>query len=197
VLAAAIVGLGVGIWYWATRSRETARPSAPTAALPTPAASTVGSMANPSAPPAAPGAVEAAAQAAPTEMLVTAPRDVVAPARARTFAPSRRRTSPTETALATDTPAGQAGADEYRLLREARHALEQDPARALEFVNEHARRFAQGMLTQEREAIAIEALLQLHKEGQARSRAQSFFTLYPSSPYRARVERALGHARSP
>jgi hypothetical protein len=98
------------------------------------------------------------------------------------------------TTVSTDTVLGTTSVDEFRLLRAARQALAERPARALELTDEHARRFARGMLSQEREAIAVDALVQLGREGQARTRAQAFLGAYPSSPYRSRVERALGHA---
>jgi hypothetical protein len=102
------------------------------------------------------------------------------------------RAPETETAVALATEVGPTSAGEYRLLRAARQALADRPARAMELVDEHARRFAHGMLAQEREAIAVDALVQLGREGQARARAQAFFVAYPSSPYRSRIERAVG-----
>jgi hypothetical protein len=84
--------------------------------------------------------------------------------------------------------------EEVRLLRSARQALGELPARALALTEEHARRFPRGMLAQEREAIAVEALAQLGREGQAKERARSFFSTYPSSPHRSRIERALGRS---
>ncbi len=83
---------------------------------------------------------------------------------------------------------------EYRLLRSARQALVGDPAQALALAQEHARRFPRGMLAQEREAIAVEALVRLGRRREARARARGFFAAYPSSPYRSRIERLLEHA---
>jgi hypothetical protein len=82
-------------------------------------------------------------------------------------------------------------ADEYRLLRSARQALASDPTKALNLTQEHIRRFPQGMLTQEREAIAVEALVHLNRHVQAKTRGQAFLAAYPVSPYRSRVEHAL------
>jgi hypothetical protein len=85
---------------------------------------------------------------------------------------------------------------EFRLLRAARRALSTEPARALGLADEHARRFPSGMLGQEREAIAIEALTRLGRASEARSRAKNFLGRFPRSPYRARVEKALTCARA-
>jgi hypothetical protein len=89
------------------------------------------------------------------------------------------------------TDVGMGSADEYRLLRSARQALAVDSAKALDLTQEHVRRFPHGMLTQEREAIAVEALVQLGRPVQAKTRGQAFLAAYPVSPYRSRVEHAL------
>jgi hypothetical protein len=117
-----------------------------------------------------------------------------------------RRDKPEPTASTTPEPAPSAASaapkaaapntEEYRLLREARRALSTDPARALALAEEHASRFSGGMLGQEREAIAIEALSRLGRTGQASSRAQAFLRRFPNSPYRNRIERAVPHANA-
>ena len=81
--------------------------------------------------------------------------------------------------------------DEYSLLAAARRAKNTDPARALGLANEHARMYPHGMLSQEREAIAIEALLALGSTAQAKARASRFAQNYPGSPHWSRIEAAL------
>lgn len=81
--------------------------------------------------------------------------------------------------------------DEFALLRAARQAVAAQPERALSLTEEHARRFPQGMLAQEREAIAIEALAKLGRGAQAQARAQTFLKAHPGSPYRPRIDAAL------
>lgn len=81
--------------------------------------------------------------------------------------------------------------DEYALLRAARGALAREPARALSLADQHARQFASGMLAQEREAIAVDALVRLGQIGSARVRAQRFLRNYPQSPYVKRIENAV------
>ncbi|HMA95143.1 MAG TPA: hypothetical protein VKP30_20775 [Polyangiaceae bacterium] len=81
--------------------------------------------------------------------------------------------------------------DEYRLLRAARDAVERDPARALSLVAQHARSFPKGMLGQEREAIAINALIRLGRMTEARERGSRFVRAYPGSPHAKRIEAAI------
>lgn len=81
--------------------------------------------------------------------------------------------------------------DEYRLLRAARDAVERDPARALSLVAQHARSFPKGMLGQEREAIAINALIRLGRMAEARERGSRFVRAYPGSPHAKRIEAAI------
>ncbi len=88
-------------------------------------------------------------------------------------------------------PTEAASPDEFALLRAARQAVASQPERALSLTEEHAQRFPSGMLAQEREAIAIEALAKLGREAQAQSRAHTFLKAHPGSPYRPRIDAAL------
>jgi hypothetical protein len=80
---------------------------------------------------------------------------------------------------------------EHALLREARATLEATPARALELTEQHRVGFPRGVLTQEREMIAIEALERLGRTRAASRRAASFVSQWPTSPYVLRL-RELG-----
>jgi hypothetical protein len=80
---------------------------------------------------------------------------------------------------------------EIELLRDARLALKQAPARALELVEAHARAYPGGKLTQERELIGISALVALGRHTAALSRGARFQQNFPSSPYRDQVEQLL------
>lgn len=77
---------------------------------------------------------------------------------------------------------------EAQLLERARRALTSDPARALALTRQHAARFPHGVLQQEREVIAIEALRRLGQSGAASQRANSFEQSYPDSAHRRGVE---------
>jgi hypothetical protein len=80
---------------------------------------------------------------------------------------------------------------EIELLRDARQALRSAPARALALADEHARLYPRGKLTQERELIAISALVALGRRTAALSRGASFESQYPTSPYRKQVGELL------
>ena len=83
------------------------------------------------------------------------------------------------------------GESEVALLQRAQAALGASPAQALAITDEHQRRFRGGILGQEREVIAINALVRLGRSGEARSRATRFLTSYPRSAHRPRLEALL------
>ena len=74
--------------------------------------------------------------------------------------------------------------------------LAKSPRRTLALTNEHRLRYPHGILDQEREALAIEALIKLGRLDEARPRARAFALTYPGSPHQARLERALTSAPS-
>ncbi len=77
---------------------------------------------------------------------------------------------------------------EVHLLQRAQTALGADPRAALALTGEHARRFPGGALVQERELIAVTALVALGRKPEAQSRATSLLERFPSSAYRGRLE---------
>jgi hypothetical protein len=98
-------------------------------------------------------------------------------------------------ALAPSTPSVAGDLEtEVHLLERARSALGADPGAALALAAEHARRFPGGALGQEREIIAVTALVALGRRPEAQARAASFLERFPGSPYRARLE-SLGLGR--
>jgi hypothetical protein len=80
---------------------------------------------------------------------------------------------------------------EAALLEQARSALASDPARALALTRQHQARFPNGILRQEREVIAIEALRRLGRGKTAAERAGSFEQAFPDSAHRRAVESGL------
>lgn len=72
---------------------------------------------------------------------------------------------------------------EAELLEQARSALKADPARALQRANEHAARFPRGVLVQEREVLAIQALRRLGRSAEAERRAEVFTKAFPGSAF--------------
>ena len=81
---------------------------------------------------------------------------------------------------------------EASFLRRTRATLASDPARALRMTEEHVSRFPQGVLAQERDVIAIDALVRLGARDEARSRASAFHTRYPRSAHAGRVAAIVG-----
>jgi hypothetical protein len=84
--------------------------------------------------------------------------------------------------------------DELLILDQAQHALQSDPERALAHAQRHRLRFPDGHYAQEREVIAIDALLELQRFVHAQRRAHAFLKRYPGSSYRTRVTAQLERA---
>ena len=93
-------------------------------------------------------------------------------------------------------PAGEPKDDgpqaEVKLLERAQDALRSRPAEALALCNDHAQRFPGGMLVQEREVIAIEALIKTGRKDEARRRADRFKARFPGSSHTRRLDALLG-----
>ncbi len=122
--------------------------------------------------------------------------------------PSSADTSSAETASAEGEPTlvddqtqlragrGRAELDPYaaelRLLQPAQQALGRGAyAQALSAVRLHASRFPRGVLTEEREALRIRALLGLGRKREASTSAQAFRRRFPHSAVNSRLERLL------
>jgi len=77
---------------------------------------------------------------------------------------------------------------EASFLKRAKVSLAADPGRALRMAEEHPSRYPHGGLIQEREVIAIEALIRLGRTEEARARAATFHSLYPQSAHRIHID---------
>ena len=140
--------------------------------------------------PAGPARVEAApppATGVPSE--APAPRTSTAPA------PRVPRAKATEAPAAA--PAGDAAMDEeLALLESAYEALRKgDAAGALVEAERHAARFPSGALAQEREVLAIDALVRLGRRAEAETRAAGFRARYPTSTHGVRIQGLLSAPR--
>jgi hypothetical protein len=83
--------------------------------------------------------------------------------------------------------------DESRIVAAARSALRSgNGAGALTLLSDAQRRFGNGVLSQEREVLTIEALQKSGQSAAATARARSFLASYPKSPYADRVRTMLG-----
>jgi hypothetical protein len=85
-------------------------------------------------------------------------------------------------------PAPPAQLSEAELLEQARSALKSDPARALSRANEHRARFPGGVLVQEREVIAIQALRQMGRSAEADRRTEAFEKAFPGSAFQRKLK---------
>ena len=95
---------------------------------------------------------------------------------------------------ATTTPR-DALAEETQLLRDANAATRTgDAGRALSLLDEHARRFPRGVLSEERDAERVLALCGAGRVGEAKLLAASFLSARPRSPLAGRVRGSCGGA---
>jgi hypothetical protein len=81
--------------------------------------------------------------------------------------------------------------DELTLIREAQ-ALRTAPSQALGVLAQHRKHYPDGVLAQEREVLAVEALLGAGRRKEADARANSFIKAHPSSVHVARLRTLLG-----
>jgi len=92
--------------------------------------------------------------------------------------------------------ASEALAEESRLLGRAQSALTAGDGRgALRWVERHARRFPKGALAEERERLAIEALVVLGRRADAEKRASLFRRRFPRSVQWPRIRELLDRSR--
>lgn len=164
---------------------EALPPAPPTAASPKrPASRSVRSARTRGDAPAA-AAAPAATSAAATSVSTEAARSEAAPA-----AKPQPAAEPRAEQAAVAAPAK---ASELGLLQQARKAAADDPSTALRLLQEHEGRFPTGMLTPEREVLAIEVLRKLGRTAEAAERLKQFEARYPRSIYLRRLQRAAPH----
>jgi hypothetical protein len=81
---------------------------------------------------------------------------------------------------------------EVTLLERARQSVRTgEPEAALTQIREHEARFPTGVLVEEREALAVEALVRAGRLNEARPRFQRLLRAYPRSSYRVRIAALL------
>ena len=208
LLKSALIGAGSAVALIATYTVVT-----PSAAPPLPAPSTMETSAAPDrdAP-----KDSTRAQATPTSVARNIPEIPVSPAIVDSPAPSGTPSAaaPTEPRAGSSAPSvgrdvrgpvGASGAsrgqgapapdretpalEESRRLTEARDALRRgDASDALSRLSDLQRAVPGGILGQEREALAIEALAKNGRSAEAQARARAFLQAYPQSPHAPRVE---------
>ena len=194
LLAAAVAAGGLGTVLWRLRTaawHETASLVGPTPSVAAPASKQT-----------SPTSLDLAS-GAPTEP-ATAPTSPIEAHRAQAAAGDRAVTAQSAAPAARPSgsePVGGAAfpdatsAAEAALLGRAERALASDPTRALRLTEEHLSRFPRGVLTQEREFVAIQALLGLGRRSDAAARAAQFHAHFPGSAHLRRLDLLLGAAR--
>lgn len=85
-------------------------------------------------------------------------------------------------------PPHDAAPSEPALLGQAQAALSRNAALALSLSEQHRAWYPRGMLVQEREVIAIEALQRLGRKAEASARAARFLKAFPASAHRSKIE---------
>lgn len=106
--------------------------------------------------------------------------------------PASPPTSPRPAAQASSVNPDEALARERQVIEKASSAIaHRDGASALAAVEEHAKAFPRGQLVEMREALAVQALVQAGRVGEARSRAARFRQSFPGSLYGGVVDAAL------
>ena len=81
---------------------------------------------------------------------------------------------------------------EIKDLAEIRSAVGSNPSQGLERANQGHQKFNGGMFYQEREALAISALVKLGRSAEARARAHQFLATFPKGPYAERIRKETG-----
>jgi len=90
-----------------------------------------------------------------------------------------------------DRASDPAQASEIELLRRARAALAGRPREAFRLTEQHRSEYPEGVFTQERDVLAIEALLRSGELQLARELAEAFVRRYPSSPHAHRFRESM------
>jgi|GEM_PF-1950810 len=124
---------------------------------------------------------------------VTTPATPPAPAKAP---PAAATTTGTTTAAAPPPPPLN-DAEEIALLARAHEALRGRPSESLALCAQHESKFAAGHFAEEREAVAIEALVYVNRSEEAQRRFARFEARYPSSAHRLHLESLLPRAPAP
>jgi hypothetical protein len=176
---AVAAGAATGVWIWRKPAPAIAPP--PGASIP---------AVNVMAPPAVVAPEPAISRAPAGHPRRTVSAAVTPASHARAVAPPAAEPAP-----ATPTAAGRDDeTEELRLLARAQKALAIDPAFALTLAHEHRRRFPTGSMDQEREVIAVNALVNLGRTAEARERAERFARDHAGSAYTARMQSILARA---
>ena len=85
------------------------------------------------------------------------------------------------------TGAANAPSDELAMLEQASRALDASPEKTLALTDEHQKRFRAPKFAQERERLAVVALVRLGRRDEAKRRADAFEAAFPGSAHLTRI----------
>lgn len=109
----------------------------------------------------------------------------------------KKAAAPAANSVTAQAPAESDDTEEIALLARAHEALHAQPSQSLALCQQHRVQFAQGHFAQEREAVAIEALVYLHRTQEAEQRWNEFKARYPTSSHRIHLEDLFSTATTP
>jgi hypothetical protein len=167
---ASLCAVGAGLWWASQSARPTQSVSAPTV------------VQAPAAPAPELRAPEPVAPVATREQTLESP--ALQATEPRPTAAKLRKREPKTSAAAVAIP------DELTLIKQAQGMRGQGAA-MLSVLAEHARLYPSGMLAQEREVLAIEALVAMGRTREANARAERLASQYPGSAHLTRVRALL------
>ena len=139
----------------------------------------------------------ATSMVAPTRPLPEeVPPNIPAPALAPSASPPARPVAKPRVSAKTPSPIPsellhEPSDGEIALLERANRALTMSPALALSLIEEHEHRFPSSPMDQERELIAVTALVRLGRVADARQLAEHFAQRHPGSAYVGRIQSIL------
>lgn len=107
---------------------------------------------------------------------------------------SEPKAQPSKHGAARNVVASPTASEARQLARIRAHLQAGEAARALALAERGQRELGESVLWQEREALAVLALLELQRAAQATVRARALIDRYPDSPFRAEIEQRLSGA---
>lgn len=188
ILSGALIGGALGVLVSGAAVLLPSRSEPPMVAPPPP--TEIVNLAT-SAVPAAPAPSSETSPVPVTTSAPRPPRPAPPPAASSAPAPLPPPSSPAPTARSDTPPQGDLASEVY-LLQRALRAMKTNPAEALSLTTELAARFPRGVLIEERESVAIQALAQLGRRAEASARAKRFVASYPRSAHWPRIEALAG-----
>lgn len=191
-VAGIIGGAAVGVALYAGEDSKPAEP-VQTAAPPAPAPVRPQQASKPLV--QAPVPEEKPVPAAEEPVAAPKPQPAAAPKRAAVASerPAKVEAKPAPTQNRSDTQSRDDLLDqEVQQLRQIRQLAASNPARALAMANEGHVRFKGGVLYQEREALALQALSNLGRRSELQQRGERYLKAFPNGSFSNRVRQLLG-----